>query len=223
MHAGLTNWKPPPPPSLPDSHVAIMFFLSTMDLLVQGVRTLWGSFEIKNTRLISSMLTQLVGGKLAGLGASTSNAASAAATPSSVPPSSASVLQDHFSGYASEFAPPWQMGATSAGLTASEAGILARYELAADTLADLPMAFLRFHGATDVDRVLDALDYAAYAQDVDHVVLDNLQFMMSQAAAVSGSGGSSRWGSADSKFELQDRAIDRFRAFATVSLYDDTN
>jgi twinkle protein len=41
-------------------------------------------------------------------------------------------------------------------------------------------------------------------------VLDNLQFMMSQAVSTTGS----RWGS-DNKFELQDRAIDRFRAFAT--------
>ena len=50
----------------------------------------------------------------------------------------------------------------------------------------------------------------AYAQDVDHVLLDNLQFLMSQA--VNGTRGGSAEGS---KFDLQDRAIDRFRAFAT--------
>ena len=30
-----------------------------------------------------------------------------------------------------------------------------------------------------ISTVLDALEYAAYAHDVRHVVLDNLQFMMS--------------------------------------------
>ena len=50
----------------------------------------------------------------------------------------------------------------------------------------------------------------AYAQDVDHVILDNLQFLMSQAIV-----GSRNAGTDGSKFDLQDRAIDRFRAFAT--------
>ena len=49
----------------------------------------------------------------------------------------------------------------------------------------------------------------AYAQDIEHVILDNLQFMMAGASAAT-----TRW-SGDNKFELQDKAIDRFRAFAT--------
>lgn len=37
---------------------------------------------------------------------------------------------------------------------------------------------MRFHGGTDVDDVLDAMDYAVYANDVQHIILDNLQFML---------------------------------------------
>lgn len=37
---------------------------------------------------------------------------------------------------------------------------------------------MRFHGGTDVDAVLDTMDYAVYANDVQHIILDNLQFML---------------------------------------------
>ena len=50
--------------------------------------------------------------------------------------------------------------------------------------------------------VLDALEYAAYAHDVQHVILDNLQFMMS--GAVSAARGFD-------KYDLQERALDKFR------------
>lgn len=39
----------------------------------------------------------------------------------------------------------------------------------------------RFHGSTMVDQVIDAMDYAVYVYDVSHIVLDNLQFMLSGA------------------------------------------
>jgi hypothetical protein len=32
-----------------------------------------------------------------------------------------------------------------------------------------------------VDQVIDAMDYAVYVHDVSHIVLDNLQFMLSGA------------------------------------------
>lgn len=46
---------------------------------------------------------------------------------------------------------------------------------------------MRFHGGTDVDAVLDAMDYAVYANDVQHIILDNLQFMLTR------SGQDGRW------------------------------
>ena len=53
----------------------------------------------------------------------------------------------------------------------------------------------------------------AYAQDVDHVLLDNLQFLMSQALT------GPRGGSAEgSKFDLQDRAIGERTARALIAL-----
>ena len=49
----------------------------------------------------------------------------------------------------------------------------------AECFEDLPLYFLRFHGSTVVDQVIDAMDYAVYVHDVTHIVLDNLQFMLS--------------------------------------------
>jgi twinkle protein len=78
------------------------------------------------------------------------------------------------------------------------------FDMWADRFSSLPMYFMRFFGSTDVDSVLDAMDYAVYVHDVEHILLDNLQFMLS---------GQGR-GSLD-RFEIQDRAIEKFRQFAT--------
>lgn len=119
----------------------------SLDLCGQGVNTLWGSFEIKNTRLIHKMLNQLAGHSLA--------------------------------------------------------GDVKGFEATADAFETLPMYFMRFFGSTDVDEVLDAMEYAVYAYDVQHILLDNLQFMMSGQ------------GRGFDKFERQDAALDKFRRFAT--------
>ncbi|KAJ2778743.1 hypothetical protein GGI15_004080, partial [Coemansia interrupta] len=68
---------------------------------------------------------------------------------------------------------------------------------------DLPMYFLKFHGSTKPETVLDTMRHAVYAYDVKHIVIDNLQFMMSmQAKGVD-------------KYDAQDAAIATFRQFAT--------
>ncbi|KAG1707253.1 hypothetical protein DVH05_026447 [Phytophthora capsici] len=125
-------------------------FLSqlSLDLCGQGVSTLWGSFEIKNTRLMHKMLTQLAQRNLS--------------------------------------------------------GDVKAFESAADRFEALPMYFLRFFGSTDVDEVLDAMDYAVYAYDVQHILLDNVQFMMAGQ------------GRGYDKFERQDSALDKFRKFASA-------
>ena len=46
--------------------------------------------------------------------------------------------------------------------------------------------YLRFHGSSDVDEVLDAMEYACYAHDVEHVILDNLQVPSRCKATVKG-------------------------------------
>ena len=48
------------------------------------------------------------------------------------------------------------------------------------------------------------MDYAVYANDVEHIGLDNLQFMMGMSA-----------GKGFEKFDSQERALDMFRQFAT--------
>jgi twinkle protein len=119
----------------------------SLDLCGQGVSTLWGSFEIKNTRLIHKMLTQMAGKNLQG-------------DPET-------------------------------------------FEMAADRFETLPMYFLRFFGSTEVEEVLDAMEYAVYAHDVQHILLDNVQFMMAGQ------------GRGFDKFERQDAALDKFRLFAS--------
>uniref|UniRef100_M4BHJ2 SF4 helicase domain-containing protein n=1 Tax=Hyaloperonospora arabidopsidis (strain Emoy2) TaxID=559515 RepID=M4BHJ2_HYAAE len=120
----------------------------SLDLCGQGVSTLWGSFEIKNTRLMHKMLTQLAQRNLCG-----------------------------------------EVNA---------------FDAAADRFEALSMYFLRFFGSTDVDEVLDAMEYAVYAHDVQHILLDNVQFMMAGQ------------GRGFDKFERQDAALDKFRKFASV-------
>ena len=132
----------------------------SMDLCAQGTNTLWGSFEIKNTRLMKKMLSQLSG---------------------------------------------FDFGAVSSS-EADKRRVIERFNVAADEFEFLPMYFLKFYGSTDVDTVIDAMEFATYVYDVEHIILDNLQFMMSaQTTASRGL----------EKFSLQEMALEKFRKFAT--------
>ncbi len=113
----------------------------SLDYAMQGVNTLWGSFEIKNTRLAKKMLNQFAARPL-----------------------------EHIS--------------------------KAEFDKLADQFLQLPMYFLRFQGSTRLEQVLDAMEYGVYCHDVEHVVLDNLQFLLSGQ------------GVGFERFELQDRAIE---------------
>lgn len=126
----------------------------SLDLAEQDVNVLWGSFEIKNTRLMHKLLQQ----------------------------------------FAREPLP------TGDASLASE-----RLHAIADRFSQLPFHFLKFHGGSDVDDVLDAMEYAVYVNDVQHIILDNMQFMISRKE------GTSTW----DKFDVQDIAIEKFRKFAT--------
>jgi twinkle protein len=68
----------------------------------------------------------------------------------------------------------------------------------------LPLYFLKFFSSTAIKDVLKACHHAVYAYDVRHIVLDNLQFMLSQQA-----------GNSLDKWEVQDNAIAEIRNFAT--------
>ena len=79
-----------------------------------------------------------------------------------------------------------------------------QFDAVAESFQKLPMYFSTFHGASDVDSVLEAMAHAVYVHDIAHVIIDNIQFMIG-----------SRNGSMD-RFSQQDVAIERFRKFATL-------
>ncbi|XP_039990315.1 twinkle protein, mitochondrial [Xiphias gladius] len=118
-----------------------------LDLCMQGVNTLWGSFEINNVRLAKIMLTQFAMQR----------------------------LEEN----------------------------LEQYDFWADKFEELPLFFMTFHGQQNIKTVLDTMQHAVYLYDINHVVIDNLQFMMGQENL-----------SVD-KFAVQDHIIGAFRKFAT--------
>ncbi|MEQ2283651.1 hypothetical protein AMECASPLE_013725 [Ameca splendens] len=118
-----------------------------LDLCMQGVNTLWGSFEINNVRLAKIMLTQFAMQR----------------------------LEEN----------------------------LEQYDFWADKFEELPLYFMTFHGQQNIKTVLDTMQHAVYLYDINHVIIDNLQFMMGQENL-----------SVD-KFAVQDHIIGVFRKFAT--------
>ncbi|KAM4715079.1 twinkle mtDNA helicase [Anableps anableps] len=120
-----------------------------LDLCMQGVNTLWGSFEINNVRLAKIMLTQFAMQR----------------------------LEEN----------------------------LEQYDFWADKFEELPLYFMTFHGQQNIKTVLDTMQHAVYLYDINHVIIDNLQFMMGQENL-----------SVD-KFAVQDHIIGVFRKFATNS------
>ncbi|RCI00746.1 hypothetical protein CU098_004081 [Rhizopus stolonifer] len=78
------------------------------------------------------------------------------------------------------------------------------FDQMADQFEQLPLYFLKFFSSTAIKDVLKACHHAVYAYDIRHIILDNLQFMLSQQATHS-----------LDKWELQDHAIAEIRRFAT--------
>jgi len=138
---------------------------TSLDLAEQGVNVLWGSFEIKNTRLMHKLLQQ----------------------------------------YMKDVLP---IGlAEREGSMEEKKKMYEALTVLADKFDTLPMYFMKFHGGSDIDDVLDAMEYAAYVHDVEHIILDNMQFMISRDVK--------KMSSSFDKFDMQDIAIEKFRKFAT--------
>ncbi|OBZ90432.1 Twinkle protein, mitochondrial [Choanephora cucurbitarum] len=78
------------------------------------------------------------------------------------------------------------------------------FDSVADQFEKLPLYFLKFFSSTAIQDVLKACHHAVYAYDIRHIILDNLQFMLSQQ----GKGSMDKW-------DLQDHAIAEIRRFAT--------
>ncbi|XP_072312445.1 twinkle mtDNA helicase [Eucyclogobius newberryi] len=82
---------------------------------------------------------------------------------------------------------------------------LEQYDYWADKFEELPLYFMTFHGQQNIKAVLDTMQHAVYLYDINHVIIDNLQFMMGQENLTL------------DKFAVQDQIIAAFRRFATNS------
>lgn len=120
----------------------------SLDLCMQGVNTLWGSFEIRNVRLVKMMMCQYSGLNL-----------------------ERNVEQFHY----------W-----------------------ADKFEMLPMYFMCFYGAQNINTVIETMSHAAYVYDIEHVIVDNLQFMTSYLSR------------GDDRFSAQNHVISALRNFAST-------
>lgn len=121
----------------------------SLDLALQGVSTLWGSFEIRNARLARTMLQQMVGMSLE--------------------------------------------------------KNLNLFETWADQFEQLPIYYMTFHGQQSIKVVMEAVEHAAYVHDINHVIIDNLQFMM----------GITEESKHMDRFWKQDAIVAAFRTFAS--------
>lgn len=128
-------------------------FLSeaSLDLAESGVRTLWGSFEIKNVRLCKIMLTQFAQTRIE--------------------------------------------------------NDIESFDYYADQFAKLPMFFMDFHGEQSLTTVIETMTQAVEEHKVNHVILDNLQFMIGNEC-------NGRYSKLD-RFDYQDLIIGSMRKFAT--------
>ncbi|XP_070566841.1 twinkle mtDNA helicase-like [Ptychodera flava] len=84
---------------------------------------------------------------------------------------------------------------------------LDQFDQWADKFESLPLYFMTFHGQQSMKTVLDAMSHAVYVHDIEHVIIDNLQFMV---------GLSDRASSMD-RFSQYDNVIAAFRRFVTTN------
>ena len=128
-------------------------FLSeaSLDLCMQGVRTLWGSFEVKNVRLLKMMMTQFAKMR----------------------------IEDD----------------------------LESFDIVADAFSTLPMFFMDFHGEQSLSSVLDTMSHAVAQHNINHILIDNLQFMIGNECNKRLAG--------MNRFDYQDIIVGSMRKFAT--------
>lgn len=136
----------------------------SLDYAIQDIPVLWGSFEIRNTRLIQVMLQQLAGA-------------------------------------------PVNMWSVSKDEKGNETFVqemegLEAFKIGSRRLESLPIHFMNFFGSTDLSSVLYTMDLAVKTHGIQLIILDNLQFMLSDQSA-----------SSLDKFDLIDRSISALRKF----------
>lgn len=78
-----------------------------------------------------------------------------------------------------------------------------KFDFWANKMEEVPFLFQNYFGSTDPQNVINLIDFCIYNYDVGHIVLDNLQFMISGQ------------GRGYEKFEIQDNLISQLRKIAT--------
>lgn len=82
---------------------------------------------------------------------------------------------------------------------------LDQFDIWADKFEQIPLYLMTFHGQQSIPHVLDAMAHAVYVHDIQHVVVDNVQFML----------GVDVTNIKLDRFYRQDLLISAFRKFAT--------
>lgn len=77
------------------------------------------------------------------------------------------------------------------------------FEFYANRFENMPLYFMKFFGSSQLDQILSTIEFAIYTYDISHIVIDNLQFLLSGQ------------GRGFEKFDLQDEAVSKFRKLAT--------
>ncbi len=80
---------------------------------------------------------------------------------------------------------------------------LKQYNYWADRFQQLPLYFMGFFGPVDITTVIETMSHATYVYDIQHVIVDNLQFMTG-----------SMYNLAD-RYTLQNAVVAEFRKFAS--------
>ena len=75
-------------------------------------------------------------------------------------------------------------------------------EYYSDQFEKFPLFFLKFHGAQNIDEIMNSINFAVTNHDIQVIVLDNLQFMTGYNSKLN-------------KFDYQDEIIHKLRIFAT--------
>ena len=81
------------------------------------------------------------------------------------------------------------------------------FDIIAEKFRQLPLYFMGFYGGTSIDKVLETIEYAVLVNGVQHVIIDNLQFMMNNPGSI----GYVKY----DRFEAMDQIIYKFRTFAS--------
>ena len=145
----------------------------SLDYCFQGVKTLWGSFEIKHTRLARIMIQQVA---------------------------AQSLFHNEGNEDGSEVEETESSDNQNGKLIIKENVI----NQAQKILQNSPIYFMDYFGSTPLEIILESMNSAVRDHQIQHIVLDNLQFMLSGQHS----------GSFD-KFDITDRTVAALRTFAT--------